>query len=254
MLQKPPGYREASAPPASAAPRPPGPPRKPPQLPRTLRYPGKPPARRRRARACCCRLCCWLSLILIAIAFLIAVTGALAYLWFQPRLPLFRIQSLRVSRFNVSGSDGGPFFLDASMAMTIQAANPNGKMGLTYSDLEADVSIAADDDDGDVDMGTAVALGFVQGKKNSTAVKFAVVAKRLGVDEAVGKRMSATYASKELKFRVEVKTKVGVSVGGKSTGRVPIRVECGAVSLKQAARGSATDSMLPHCHINLLRW
>ncbi|KAJ0989305.1 hypothetical protein J5N97_007661 [Dioscorea zingiberensis] len=252
ILQKPPGYREPSAPPASAAPRPPAPPRKPPQLPPTLRYAGKRPVRRRRTRACCCRLCCWLFLILIALAFVFAVTGALAYLWFQPHLPLFRIQSVRTSRFNVSRSDGASSF-DAAVAVTIQAVNPNGKMGLTYSDLEAVVSVA--DDDGDVDLGTATALGFAQGRRNSTPVRFAVVAKEVVVDESVASRMAARYRSKELSFVVEVRTKVGVRVGGKSTGRVPIRVECGAVSLKQTARvNTENDSTLPRCHINLLRW
>ncbi|KAJ0962961.1 hypothetical protein J5N97_028083 [Dioscorea zingiberensis] len=254
MLQKPPGYRDAMATNGGAATRPPMVPRKPPQLPPTLRHPGKPPARRRPRRSCCCRTCFWVTLILLALVVVLAVACFLAYLWFQPRLPSYRIESIRVSRFNVSSRSDGSSYLDAAAAVAVQAANHNGKMELSYADLEAWVSVA--DDDGDVTIGSSGASGFVQGKRNSTVVRFSANVKGMMVDEAVGRRMAVRFKSKELRFGLELRTRVAARVSGKRTRRVPIRVVCGAVSLKQVATagGGGHGGVLPNCSIYLFRW
>lgn len=125
-------------------------------------------------------------------------------------------------------------------------------MGLSYADLEAWVSVA--DDDGDVTIGSSSASGFVQGKRNSTVTRFSASEKGMMVDEAVGRRMAVRFKSKELRFGVEFRTKVGLRVAGKSTGRVPIRVVCDAVSLKQGGGGGGHGGALPKCSIYLFRW
>ncbi|XP_026661949.2 uncharacterized protein LOC103710857 [Phoenix dactylifera] len=242
VLQKPPGYRDPAAP-RPAAPKPP--PRRP-QLPPTFRQAGKAPRRRRRQFSSCC-LCCWLLAAAIAIAFLIAVAGSIAYLWFQPRLPSFRLQSVQASRFRVATRSDGTF-LNAATTVRILASNPNGKIGLAYGDGEGWVTVV--DDDGDVEVGTAAIAGFEQEKKNATVVRFSARAKGVMVDDAVGSRLKARFRSKEIRFGVEVRTKLGVRVGGKTTGKVPIRVLCQAVSLRQVDGGRTS----PKCHINLLRW
>ncbi|KAH7658219.1 hypothetical protein IHE45_17G073300 [Dioscorea alata] len=255
MLQRPPGYREPAAVNGGTGPRPPMVARKPSQLPPTLRHPGKPPTRRRRRRSFCCRACFWVTIIILSLIVLLAVAGLLAYLWFQPRLPSYRIESLRASRFNVSSRSDGSSYLDATAAVDVQAANHNGKMGLSYADLEAWVSVA--DDDGDLTIGSSSAPGFVQGKRNSTVTRFSASEKGMMVDEAVGRRMAVRFKSKELRFGVELRTKVGLRVGGKSTGRVPIRVVCDAVSLKQGGAGAGAGGhggALPKCSIYLFRW
>nr|XP_010915712.2 NDR1/HIN1-like protein 6 [Elaeis guineensis] len=242
VLQKPPGYRDPAAP-RPVAPKPP--PRRP-QLPPTFRQPGKAPRRRRRHFSCC-RLCCWLLALALALAFLLTVAGGVAYLWFQPRLPSFRLQSVQASRFRVATRSDGTF-LDATTAVRILASNPNGKIGLAYGDGEGRVTLV--DDDGDVDVGTAAIAGFVQRKKNATVVRFLASAKGVMVDDAVGSRLKARFRNKEIRFAVEVRTKLGFRVAGKTTGKVPIRVLCGAVSLRQVEGGR----LLPRCRINLLRW
>lgn len=242
VLQKPPGYRDPAAPPVVA----PKPPLRRPQLPPTFRQPGKAPRRRRR-RFSCCSLCCWLLTAALALAFLLAVIGGIAYLWFQPRLPYFRLQSVQASRFRVTARSDGTF-LDAATTVRILASNPNGKIGLVYGGGEGRVTVA--DDDGDVELGTAAIAGFKQGKKNATVVRFSASAKGVMVDDAVGSRLKARFRSKEIRLGVEVRTKLGISVGGKSTWKVPIRVLCEVVSLKQVDGGRT----LPKCRINLLRW
>ncbi|THU55715.1 hypothetical protein C4D60_Mb11t09490 [Musa balbisiana] len=246
VLQKPPGYRDPSAA-APAAPRPP--PRRQP-LPPAFRQPGKPLPRRRyrRSRRCsCCRICCWASAVALVAAAILAVVAGLAYLWFQPRLPSFRLESLNATQLRVAVRPDGTF-LDAVTKVGILVSNPNGRIVVEYGDGKARMSVA--DDDGDVAVGEAAIAGFEQARRNRTVVRFAAAAKGVAVDEVAGARIRAGFRSKEVRFVVEVRTKVGIRVGGMSTGKVPIRVGCGPVSLKEGVSGGTP----PKCRFYLLRW
>ncbi|WOL00775.1 hypothetical protein Cni_G09488 [Canna indica] len=245
-LQKPPAYRDPAAPPPAVT-RPP--PRRQP-LPTAFRQPGKPLPRqrhRRPRRACGCRIFCWVSATALLLAALTAVAAGLAYLWFQPRLPSFRLESLNATELRVATRSDGTF-LDAATKIGILASNPNGKIVLEYGDAEARVAVA--DDDGDVDVGAAAIRGFEQGRRNRTVVRFSVTAKGVAVDEVAGGRIRAGLRSKEVRFGVEVWTRVGLKVGGKSTGKVPIRIGCSPVSLNRGVSGAT----LPKCRFYLFRW
>ncbi|WOL02142.1 hypothetical protein Cni_G10861 [Canna indica] len=244
VLQKPPGYRDPAVPlPAGTRP----PPRRQP-LPPSFRQPGKPlPRRHRSRRSCCCRFCCWVSAAALLAAAILAVAAGLAYLWFQPRLPAFRLESFNATHVRVASKSDGTF-LDAATAVGILVANPNRRIVLEYGDIEARVTVA--DSDGDVDVGTAAIPGFEQGKRNRTVVRFATAAKGVAVDEVTGTRIRAGFKSKEVRLAVDVKTRLGLRVGGKNTWKMPIRVGCGPVSLKQGVSGET----LPQCRFYLLRW
>ncbi|KAG6527366.1 hypothetical protein ZIOFF_009465 [Zingiber officinale] len=244
VIHKPPGYRDPEAPPP---PVPKAPPRRRP-LPPSFRQPGKPlPRRHRSRRSCCCRLCCWASVVVLALAALIAVAAGLAYLWFQPRLPSFRLESLNATRLRVSSRPDGTF-LDVSTSVGILVSNPNGKIVLEYGDWEARVRVA--DDDGDVDVGAAEVAGFEQGRRNRTVVRFKTAAKAMAVDEVAGGRIQAGFRRKEMKLGVNLRSRVGLRVGGSSTGKLPIRVGCSPVSLKQGV----SHGTLPLCRLYLFRW
>nr|XP_018682658.1 PREDICTED: uncharacterized protein LOC103988718 isoform X1 [Musa acuminata subsp. malaccensis] len=246
MLKKPPGYLDPAAP-YPAAPRPP--PRRQP-LPPAFRQPGKPLTQqrhRRPRRSCCCRVCCWASAVALVLGTLLAVAMGLAYLWFQPRLPSFRLESLNATALRVVASPDGTF-LDAAIKVGILATNPNGRIVLEYGDGDARVVVA--DDDGDVGVGAVAITGFEQGRRNRTVVRFAAAAKGVAVDEVAGARIRAGFRSKEVRFGVELRTKVGLQVGGKSTGKVLIRVGCSPVSLKQGVSGGT----LPKCLFYLFSW
>lgn len=148
-------------------------------------------------------------------------------------MPLFKI---------TSRSDGT--FLDATAVVKIQADNPNSKLGLSYRAAQGKIALA--DEDGEVDLGTRSAAGFTLGRKNSTAVRFTAAAKGVLVDDSVGARLKARYRSKDVRFTVEMRMKVGFVVSGKPTPKLPIRVKCAAVSLKQI--GSTRP--LPKCDID----
>ncbi|KAG0493873.1 hypothetical protein HPP92_004867 [Vanilla planifolia] len=238
VLQKPPGYKDPLVP-ASAA----RPPPKKAQLPPAFRHPGKPPRGNRGVRSCCCRFCCYLLVVIFVLAVLLAVAGGIGYLWFEPRLPSFRVQNVTASVFKVTMTSDGTF-LDASATVKIHITNPNAKLGLSCH--EADATVAVADEDGDVEMGTGSAAGYTLGKKNSTTTSLSVTAKRSMIDDAVGTRLKARYKSKNVQFLVEMRTKVKFVVSGKSTPNFPLRVKCVAVSLKQVGSGRS----LPKCDLN----
>ncbi|XP_074568784.1 uncharacterized protein LOC141825295 [Curcuma longa] len=243
-LQKPPGYRDPQAPPPSV-PKPP--PRRRP-LPPSFRQPGKAlPRRHRSRRSCCFRFCCWASAVVLALAALIAVAAGLAYLWFQPRFPSFRLELLNATRLRVTSRLDGTF-LNAATAVGILISNPNGKIILEYGDGEARVKVI--DDDGDVDVGMAKVAGFEQGRRNRTVVRFLTAAKSVAVDEIAGERIQARFRSKEVKLGLSLRMRMGLRVGGASTVKVPIRVGCGPVSLKQGV----SHGTLPLCRFYLFRW
>ncbi|KAJ8478947.1 hypothetical protein OPV22_022674 [Ensete ventricosum] len=245
VLQKPPGYRDPAAAAAPTVPRPP--PRRQP-LPPSFRHPDKPlPRHRRPRRSYCCRICCWASAVALVAAALFAVATALAYLWFQPHLPSFRLAYLNATHLRVAARPDGTF-LDMVTHVGILATNPNGRLVLEYGDGEARMAVG--DDDGDVGVGTAAIAGFEQGRRNRTVVRFSAAVKGVAVDEVAGARIRAGFRSKEVRFLVEVRTRLGVGVGGTNTGKVPIRVGCGPVTLKQGVSGGT----LPKCRFYFLRW
>lgn len=244
VLHKPPGYRDPEAQPPTV---PRAPPRRRP-LPPSFRQPGKSlPRRHGSRRSCCCRLCCWTSVVVLASAALVAVAAGLAYLWFQPRLPSFRLKSLNATRLRVASRSDGTF-LDASTSVGILVSNPNRRIVLEYGDGEARVRVA--DDDGDVDVGVAEVAGFEQGRRNRTVVRFQTSAKAVAVDEVAGGRIQAGFRSKEIKLGVNLRIRVGFRVGGTSTGKLPIRVRCSPVSLRQGV----SHGTLPLCRLYLFRW
>ncbi|KAG0450748.1 hypothetical protein HPP92_026547 [Vanilla planifolia] len=243
VLQRPPGYRNPSAPADTVKL-----PAKKPQLPPTLRHPGKPSRRyRRNGRSCCCCLCCCLFVLILVMAILIAAAAGVGYVFFQPRLPTFRVENVTVSVFKLMEESDGTF-LDASVTVKMQASNPNEKLGLSYHDVRAKVDVA--DEDGDVEVGTGSAVDFRLGKRNSTLVMFVAVAKGVMVDDAAGTRLKTRYQSKEIRFAVEMRASVGFVFGGKSMPKLPIRVKCANVILKQTGGGRSS----PKCDIDFIFW
>ncbi|XP_020576818.1 uncharacterized protein LOC110022289 [Phalaenopsis equestris] len=236
-LQKPPGYRDPSVP-AAARPA-----TKKPQIPPALRHPGKPSRRHRTGRSCCCRLCCCIFLLIIVLIFLLTAFIGFSYLWFHPHLPSFRVENVTVPVFKITSKSDGTF-LDATAIVKIQTDNPNSKLGLSCRAANGKVALV--DDDGEVDLGTGSAAGFTLARKNSTAVRVTAAAKGVLVDDSVGERLKAMYKSREIRFTVEMRMKVGFVISGKSTPKIPIRVKCAAFSLNQIGSGRP----LPKCDID----
>lgn len=121
MLPKPPGYVDiTSSTPGGALPQhlKPPPQRKP--LPPSYRRPqnrGK--YRNSRSRCSCGRFFCYCLLIFLILLCAVAVVGAAFYIYFQPKLPAFHFQSLKIGHFLVSVKSDGTF-LHSAVNATVQ--------------------------------------------------------------------------------------------------------------------------------------
>lgn len=247
VLQKPPGYRD----PAARAAAPPRPPVRMQPLPPSFRGINPKRGRRRSRRPWFCWFCCWLFILLVVLFFAIAIAGGLSYLWFQPKLLSFRLESIKIPSFNVTAKRDGSF-LNTTTCVQIRIANPNRKISISFSPMEASVTAPRDGDSGDASLGSQTVPAFVLVKKNSTQIPIEARVEGAAVDEVQGKWLSSQFHSKNLRVMVELRTRLGILHGGKRSGAVPVEILCGGaggLTLKQLEGGASAK-----CTINLFVW
>lgn len=234
VLQKPPGYRDPITPAQRGVPRPP--PRKP-VLPPSFH-----PTKRRRS---CRRVCCCTLFLLILVLILIgAVAFGLLYLWFQPRLPVFHLQSFRIPQLNVTVKADGSY-LDAHTIARFEMKNPNGKLSLFYKQSHVEVTAGKEE----TALGSTDVMGFTQGKRNTTSLKLETRVTNQLVDDGEGSRLKSSFSSKDLVVNLNVKSGVGLIVDGFRIGPLAVKVSCGGVSFKRLHSGDT-----PKCTVTTLKW
>ncbi|KAE8723284.1 3'-5'-exoribonuclease family protein isoform 1 [Hibiscus syriacus] len=236
VLQKPPGYRDPNFPAANSGFRPP--PRKP-VLPPSF-HPRK--RRSRFCRVCCCSLCIFLSVLIL----LVLIGAMIFYFWFDPKLPRFHVQSIRMTRFNVTKKPDGTY-LDAATTMRLEVKNPNLKMTYYYGDTAFDVSFGEGGDE--TATGTTAVPGFTMGKQSTTSLKVETKASNMLVADDVGNRLRNGHRSKRLPVNVEARTKVGLGLAGLKIGKVAVTVKCDGITMRHLDGGD-----MPKCVINMLKW
>lgn len=234
ILQKPPGYKPPNL---AAQPVPRPPPRKLPIL----------PSPRKNRRSCCRRFCCFLCFFVLFLIVVIVAAGGVLYLWFDPKLPVFHLQSFRISKFNVTDKPDGSY-LDAKTIGRIEVKNPNSKLSLNYGDIEVEIGAGAGEG-GRTELGSTTVPGFVQSKENTTSLKVETGVSNEVVDGGAGRKLNSGNRTGELVVNVAARTKVGFLVDGRRMPPVKIEVTCGGVNLRSLARGD-----LPKCSIHLRKW
>ncbi|XVF22435.1 hypothetical protein REPUB_Repub12eG0171900 [Reevesia pubescens] len=236
VLQKPPGYRDPNSPVVQPRFRPP--PRKP-VLPPSFQPKKK---RTNCCRVCCCCFCTTFFIMIL----LIIICAAVFYLWFDPKLPGFHVQSFRISRFNVTKKTDGTY-LDATTTTRIEVKNPNGKMTYYYGDTDVDVSVG--EGENETGLGTTKVPKFTMKNHNTTSLKVETKTNNKVVVDGVGSRLLTKYRRKTLAVNVEGRTKFGVGLAGLKIGMVGITVKCDGITMKQLDAGD-----MPKCDINMLKW
>ncbi|XP_042505295.1 NDR1/HIN1-like protein 6 [Macadamia integrifolia] len=102
----------------------------PPPVPRQI-FPivySEPP---RKKRSCsCCRCLCWTISLLILLVIIIAATIGILYIVFQPKIPSYSIDHLRITQFMINTD----MSLSAKFIIRLTARNPNKKIGIYYED------------------------------------------------------------------------------------------------------------------------
>lgn len=173
-----------------------------------------PPRRRQSGRGWCCACCLWLTLVLVGLVFLGAITLGVFYVIYHPQLPTFAVTSLRLAALNVSDSDS----VTSRIEFTVTARNTNEKIAFAYGDIAAAFSA-----DG-TDIGDGTVPGFVHPAGNTTVIKGSASAAAVTVDpvEADSLRSKKTHG-----MSVEMDSKVGFQIGRFKSKRLNVRVLCG---------------------------
>ncbi|KAJ8750333.1 hypothetical protein K2173_014248 [Erythroxylum novogranatense] len=86
--------------------------------------PPKPP----KARSCCCKCICWTIGLLVLLLVMVGATAGILYLVFQPKIPKYSVNSLRISDLRLNFD----LTLYAKFNVKITANNPNKKIGIYY--------------------------------------------------------------------------------------------------------------------------
>ena len=161
---------------------------------------------------------------------------------YQPRIPVFHLQSLRFTRFHITTGPDGPS-LTSEAVVRVEVRNPNHALKINYANTE--VSLSTDG----VDLGIGKSQEFTQAKMNTTVLKFTVPAKNQLVEHAVAQRLTGGIRTKRLVVATEIRTGIGVGIDGWSTMRPSVKVVCGGLTLK-AIEGGA----VPKCKITVFKW
>ncbi|KAF9614568.1 hypothetical protein IFM89_019315 [Coptis chinensis] len=237
-LQKPPGYRDH---PNHHRPVPPPPPPRKPVFPPSFN-----PTPKRRRNYCRC-FCCFLCTSLFFLILLLFIFSALFYLWFEPKLPVYHLQTIQFPRFNVTVKRDGTF-LTAHTMVRFEAKNPNSKITFHYGETHVQITIGDD-----VELGATSAPGFTQVKGNTTLLKFDTQVSNALINDADGMSLMSDVKTKKIMVSVEVRTKFGLTLDSWhwTLGKMDVKVLCNDVTLK-GLDGGVDDN--PKCTINFLKW
>ncbi|XVF80179.1 hypothetical protein PTKIN_Ptkin15bG0050300 [Pterospermum kingtungense] len=238
VLQKPPGYKDPSSPSSVSKPAYRPQPRKPP-LPPSFQP-------KKRKSSCCRFCCCCFCIFFLVLLLLLIICGTIFYLWFDPKLPGFHVQSFKISSFDVHEKSDGTY-LDAATVTRLEVKNPNAKITYYYGHTDVDISVGESKDE--TDLGTTTVPEFTLGRQKSTSLKVETKASNKLVIDGVGSRLLSRYQSKTLPVNVEAKTKVGWGLAGLKIGMLGVNMKCDGISMKQLERGD-----MPKCVINMLKW
>ncbi|XP_057955189.1 NDR1/HIN1-like protein 6 [Malania oleifera] len=173
----------------------------------------KPPKR----RGCCCRCLCWtVCLLLVLIVVICAVLGIL-YLVFQPKLPKYSVDSMRITQFNM----GNDMSLSATFNVTVTARNPNKKIGIYYengSHLSAWYT------------GTKLCEGtfpkFYQGHRNTTVLNLALTGQTQNASDLLTTVQQEQQSTGSIPLNLRAKVPVRVKLGKLKLMKVKFRVRC----------------------------
>ncbi|KAI4364705.1 hypothetical protein MLD38_020761 [Melastoma candidum] len=242
VLQKPPGYRDPNAPPPV---RPKAPKQKP-ILPSSIYdYDHK---KKRRKRGPCCSCCCCLCLSLLIVVIVLAAFLGLFYLWFSPGLPVFHLQSSRVTNLTVTPAQGdGGNHVSSRVTSVIEVKNPNSKLVIYYGSSDVDMTLT--DGSEELQFDEKRVEGFRQRKGNVTRLRV----DNTVTDATVGGMLVKKLKKKEARVVVTLTTSVGVEFWGLKVGKLGVRVDCGSgrgTALKDVENGG----VMPRCSVNTLKW
>ncbi|KAJ6400681.1 hypothetical protein OIU84_016174 [Salix udensis] len=130
-------------------------------------------------------------------------------------------------------SDGT--YLTAKMVARIEVRNPNEKIMYHFGESEVGTTVG----DEEVNLGSTSLPKFTQEKGNATSLKTVTSVKSELVEDRIGSAILNQFKNKKLKVKMNVRTRVGISVAGMKTGVLGVEVLCGGVTLKETESATA---------------
>ncbi|PHU24981.1 hypothetical protein BC332_03313 [Capsicum chinense] len=83
---------------------------------------------KRTKKNCCKRCLCWTCCLFFLLIILLGIAAAIIYFVFQPKIPKYSVDSMRITQFNLNND----MSLSATFNVNISARNPNKKIGIYY--------------------------------------------------------------------------------------------------------------------------
>ncbi|KAM7259296.1 hypothetical protein ACFE04_015037 [Oxalis oulophora] len=195
----------------------------------TSRIPYRPSQSRqghRRHSRSFCKVCCfWSFLVLLLLALLAAISGSILYLLYHPHRPEFTVNSLRISRLNLTvNSDSSVSHLSTLFNLTVTSKNPNSHITFKYDDF----IITCTTSNSDVFIGNGSIPAFVSGNKNQTSFRTIISGDMSNIDvDSVTTLRSDMKKRNGVPLKLQIDTKVVVKIGEKiKSEKVAIRVTC----------------------------
>lgn len=184
---------------------------------RTMPVVYSPPPKKR--RSCCCKCICWTLLTLILLVLAVAATIGILYLVFDPKLPKYSVDKLRVTDFTVDTALNAR----ASFDVTVTANNPNKHIGIYYED-GSELSVWYSD----ISLCSGSFPVFYQGHRNVTVTTVSLSGQtQLSSDLIAVLQQQQQTGMVPLKFRGDVP--VRVKLGGLKLWKVTAKVRCDLV-------------------------
>ncbi|CAK9136416.1 unnamed protein product [Ilex paraguariensis] len=164
----------------------------------------KPPKKK---RSCFCRCLCWTVCLLLLQIIVLGILAAIIFLAFQPKIPKYSIDSMRIREFNLNND----MSLSATFNVNITARNPNKRIGIYYEN-GSELSVWY--------TGTKLCEGslpkFYQGHRNTTLLNL----------NLTGQTQNATGLLQSLQAQQQTGS-IPLNVRAK----VPVRIKLGKLKL-----------------------
>ncbi|KAG6428897.1 hypothetical protein SASPL_106936 [Salvia splendens] len=213
-------------------------------------YRPPPPPKRGHRRSCLCSCCLWSTIAILLILLLAAIAGAAIYVLYRPQRPSFAVNSIQLSRFNLTDNS-----ITSSFNLSVTARNPNKKLTFFYD------SIAVKFISGDLDIADGSFPGFTHGRRNVTTLKSVVSSSKNQIaDGADTTQLKSSLKNRSLPLKIQLDTKVKVKIGGIKTKNLRIRVTCDGIKISIPNGKTATSATTSHVkckvdpRIKIIKW
>ncbi|KAL6585152.1 hypothetical protein OROMI_004441 [Orobanche minor] len=198
--------------------------------PARLPYRPQPPPRRPHRRGCCCSCCLWMTTIVLIILLLAAIAGAVFYVFYRPHRPSFSVNSLQLSRFNLTDTS-----LTTAFNLSLTARNPNMKIDFYYDQISVKIL------SGDVGIGDGSFAGFTHVRKKTTTLRTSISSSNNPIPAGTDiSALKSSLRSRKLPLKIQLDTKVVVKAGKIKTAKLRIRVACDGIKVSVPSGKTAT--------------